>query len=850
VFRPRAKLTILFLTGLTLFGCSGTRAYRTQQVLIDKNEVYQESQLLKNDPVNFIITTPTNKKFLGIPIKKMLYESAHPEPQKKFEKWLAKKEKRKKRLEKWFSPKQVSALENYSVKFNEWLKNNGEPPAVLDTNAINTSKKRIQQYYKNLGYYNVIVEHYTTHIKPKKVVLQYQIYPDKQYEIDSIETQIDSPQIEKIYTSNTAGAIIKQGDAFEINKFEKERERLFTLFRNNGVYNFQQNSIQFIAAIDSTGQDLKIPVTIEIQNPQQLVNQISTTVPYQTYTIDKIEVFVDDFNVGTNIDQFTDSIQYKDITLYSKGKLKYRPQAITSGIAIKKNKPYSDLDRTLTYRYFTNLKNFKYPNINYSLISEKEDQLKASIFLTPRERFSLGFDLDFSHSNIQDFGIGLGGGLGIRNVFRGAESLEFNIKNTLGASRDIAQKGDQFFNLFELGADLKLSLPRLVFPFFENTWTTPEMNPVTQMILGTSIQQNIGLDKQFFKSTYQFDWQPRKNKKVQIKWIDLEFVNNRNLSNYFNVYRNSYDRLNSIAAIYNTQTDFQDVDGNLSIPEGTVGFINAVLNNEAVLSQENPDFKTVNTVKERQDRLTANNLILGSSFSLNFNSQESIFDENFYQLRWKVDWVGNLLNGVLRAVNAPENDQGQTQLGGVSPSQYVKSEVDYIKHWPLGSEQVIAFHAFGGLAIPYGNANNMPFSRSYFSGGANDNRAWKAYKLGPGSSNNINEFNEANFKLAFNIEYRFPLSGPLKGGLFIDAGNVWNIFDDVDDPTFRFDGLQDLSEIAIGSGIGLRYDFDFFVFRFDTGLKTYNPALPEGERWWGEYKFKNAVFNIGINYPF
>ena len=847
---PRAKLTILFLTVLTLYGCYGTRAFRTRQVLIDKNEVYRESQLLKNDPVNFIITTTANKKFLGIPIKKMIYESAYPEPQKKFEIWLTKKEKRKKHLERWFSPKQVSALKNYSVKLNKWLKNNGEPPAVLDTNAINISKKRIQQYYKNLGYYNVIVDHDTIHTKPKKVVLQYQISQNKKYEIDSIKTKIDSPQIEKIYTSNAAAAIFKQGDAFEINKFEKERERLFTLFRNNGVFNFQQNSIQFKAAIDSTGQDLKIPVIIEIQNPQQLVNEISTTVPYQTYTINEIEVFVDDFNAGINIDQFTDSIQYKDITLFSKGKLKYRPQAITSGIAIKKNQPYSDLDRTLTYRYYTNLKNFKYPSINYSLIPEKEDQLKASIFLTPRERFSLGFDLDFSHSNIQDFGIGLGGGLGIRNVFRGAESLELNIKNTLGASRDIAQKGDQFFNLFELGADLKLSFPRLVFPFFENAWTTPEMNPVTQIILGTSIQQNIGLDKQFFKSTYQFDWQPKKNKKVQIKWIDLEFVNNRNLSNYFNVYRNSYDRLNSIAAIYNNQTDFQDVDGNLSIPDGTEGFINVVLNNETILNEENQDFKTVNTIKERQDRLTANNLILGSSFSLNFNSQESIFDENFYQLRWKVDWVGNLLNGVIRAVNAPENDQGQTQLGGVSPSQYVKSEVDYIKHWPLGNEQVIAFHAFGGLAVPYGNANNMPFSQSYFSGGANDNRAWKAYKLGPGSSNNINEFNEANFKLAFNLEYRFPLSGPLKIGFFIDAGNVWNIFDDVDDPAFRFDGLQDLSEIAIGSGIGLRYDFDFFVFRFDTGFKTYNPALPEGERWWGEYKLKNAVFNIGINYPF
>ena len=197
-----------------------------------------------------------------------------------------------------------------------------------------------------------------------------------------------------------------------------------------------------------------------------------------------------------------------------------------------------------------------------------------------------------------------------------------------------------------------------------------------------------------------------------------------------------------------------------------------------------------------------------------------------------------------------KNKNNQYEIAGVSPSQYVKTEVDYIKHWPLGKERVIAFHAFGGIAIPYGNATNMPFSRSYFSGGSNDNRAWKAYKLGPGSSNNINEFNEANFKLAFNIEYRFPLSGPLKGGFFIDAGNVWNIFDDIEDSEFRFDGVQDLSEIAIGSGIGLRYDFDFFVFRFDTGFKTYNPALPQGERWWKEYNLKSAVFNIGINYPF
>ena len=154
------------------------------------------------------------------------------------------------------------------------------------------------------------------------------------------------------------------------------------------------------------------------------------------------------------------------------------------------------------------------------------------------------------------------------------------------------------------------------------------------------------------------------------------------------------------------------------------------------------------------------------------------------------------------------------------------------------------------MAVPYGNATNIPFVLSYFAGGTNDNRAWKAYRLGPGSSQNLNEFNEANFKLAANMEYRFPIFGNLKGALFVDAGNIWNLWDNVQDQASRWDGWQDLDEIAIGSGFGLRYDFDFFVFRFDTAFKTYNPVLSRADRWGSEYAFKKAVFNVGINYPF
>ncbi|MEL6305395.1 MAG: BamA/TamA family outer membrane protein, partial [Bacteroidota bacterium] len=187
---------------------------------------------------------------------------------------------------------------------------------------------------------------------------------------------------------------------------------------------------------------------------------------------------------------------------------------------------------------------------------------------------------------------------------------------------------------------------------------------------------------------------------------------------------------------------------------------------------------------------------------------------------------------------------------GVPFSQYIKPEVDFIKHWPVGGSKVLAFRSFIGMAVPYGNSTNIPFVRSYFAGGSNDNRAWNAYELGPGSTSNVNDFNEANLKLAFNFEYRFPIAGDVKGALFADAGNIWNVFDDEDNPDAIFSGFESLQDLALGTGMGLRYDFSYFVFRLDLGFKTYNPAEEASKRWFRDYNFRNAVFNVGINYPF
>ena len=163
---------------------------------------------------------------------------------------------------------------------------------------------------------------------------------------------------------------------------------------------------------------------------------------------------------------------------------------------------------------------------------------------------------------------------------------------------------------------------------------------------------------------------------------------------------------------------------------------------------------------------------------------------------------------------------------------------------------IFAFRSYAGIAIPYGNSNSIPFAKSFFAGGPNDNRAWTAYNLGPGSSNTTNEFNEANFKIHLSAEQRFSLFGNFKGALFVDAGNIWNVLDNVEDDKATFTNFNSLEDIAVGSGFGLRYDFNFFVLRFDTGFKTYDPSQSEGNRWFRDYNFRNAVYNIGINYPF
>ena len=843
------NIVILLLVCVILHSCSSTKKLTQEENLIVKQSFVLNEEEVNQDPVLILSQTPENQKIFGIPFKLHLYNLSESNPEESFETWLNKKPKRAKRLNRWLSHKQVEQLKKYKVGFSNWIKKTGESPSLVNAEKIALTNSLFTQYYNNLGYFNTTSTATLAQVAPQKASISYQVKTGPRFTLDSITNVAGSKDIDSIYKAYHSESILKQGNVFKVEDINAERERLINVFRNNGIFNFQQRSIRFKAFKDSLGIDTKIPLVIEIKNAQKRVQDTLIELPYKVQKIRSLSIYIE--NPEQDFSVYTDSINFNGIKIFSVGPLKYKPSVLVKGVQIIPDQPYSYQDRTTTYRYFNELQNFKYPTITYEAINKAPSFLDANVYLSPRERFSLGFDFDVSHSNIQDIGITLGSSVISRNVFRGAEILEFGIKSTVGSSRDVAEQKSTFFNLFEVGGNLLLRVPRLLAPQKIKTAFFEDINVKTNISLGISLQENIGLDRQSFTGNLEYQWKTKPTYTYTLKLADIEYVDNRAISNYFNVYRNSYDRLNNIArSLPGNNSPYLNEEGDLALPTGADLFINHVLDQRTTLTPEDNLYTSVSNINERKNRLTANNFIVGSSFSFTKNNQESIVDESFSQFRVKMEWVGNILNGLLNVTNTPKNSDGNRFIFNLAPTQYFKSEVSYIKHWEVGRERILAFRGFTGIALPYGNSNSIPFTRSYYAGGSNDNRAWKAYKLGPGSSSDINEFNEANFKIALNLEYRYPILGPLKGAFFIDAGNIWNINNNVPDLKQNLNDFRDLNQLAVGTGFGLRYDFDYFIFRLDTAFKTFDPSQAPENRWGSQIALRKAVFNVGINYPF
>ncbi|MCB4799573.1 translocation and assembly module lipoprotein TamL [Neotamlana laminarinivorans] len=840
-----SKILIISICFNYFSSCDSVKRVAENDYLLAKNTIKVNNEKNNTEVLNNLLYQQSNVKIplINLPLRLHVYNLARPNIDSIINENIFLNTKKKQRLENFLSTKQFDKYIQSKKDFNTWLKNTGEAPVIVDEDKASKTVTRFNNYYINNGWFDVDANYKIDKKENKKAEVTYNINTGKAYVLDTITANIKSPIVDTLYKEIKKKSLLKRFEQYKTDNFNNERDRISSALRNSGVYHFKSDYINY--TIDTIGTNNKVNVGINILNRAIRTPDSTRREPFKIYKVSDVNI-ITDYTFENRGKPFNDSIKYNGFKIYAYDKIKYNAKALTDAVFINPGGVYKELDKTRTYRHLNELRTFKYPNIEY--VEKGKNRLSDTIRLTPLKKFNFGFSTDASQSDIQIVGFSLNPSLKIRNIFRGAETFEISGVASIGASTDANRNSDEdpFFDINEYGVDFKLTIPRLFSPFYTEPFIPKYMSPSTQISLSATSQTNIGLDKQSFSGVFNYNWYPNSKISNRLDFFNIQYVKNLNIDNYFSVYTTSYSNLNDIAQDLGYVTD----DDDLSIPTEADEFIDDVLSGNTTLTSDDDDYITVSNINERKLRLTENNLILASSFTFTNDGRTNLFDNDFSIFKAKLEVSGNLFATAADLMGFERNADNRFEILNVAFSQYTKAEIDYIKHWDLGRNNVLAFRSFLGIAIPYGNSNSIPFSKSYFAGGPNDNRAWTAYSLGPGSLETTYEFNEANFKLAVSAEQRFNIVGSLNGALFVDAGNIWNVLDNVDDDSATLSSFTSLKDIAIGSGFGLRYDFSFFVFRFDIGFKTYDPSYQDENRWFNDYNFANAVYNIGINYPF
>mgnify|MGYP001231102238 FL=1 len=838
-----SKILFIILIFGFLTSCNSIKRVPKNAHLLTKTTIKVNDKNEESEAVTNLIHQKPNSSipYINFKTRLYLYNWARPNLDSILKARVKNNPKRTARQTRFLSKKQFNQGQRMKLGFNKWLKETGEAPVIVNDSLSKKTAKRLEDYYWNNGWLDVKTDFETIRNDNQRASVTYKVITGEPYIIDSLSTNIETPVIDSLYQNSLSESLIKPNKQYKTNDGLAERDRITDMLRNSGVYHFSQDNILF--KMDSIGKTKKI--NIELYISEKPIRKEDTTLyePFKIYKVKDVNIYTNNAFEDKDI-PIKDTTFYNGYNIYSKEKLRFNSKMLTDAVFIKPKTLFRDKNKSLTSRRISNLKTFKYPKIEY-VENTADTTLTANIYLTPLKRFSLGFSAEASQSNIQTIGFSLNPSLLMRNVFKGAETLELSGIASIGASKDGSNERDQFFDINEIGANLRLTIPRLFSPFNTEKIIPSSMFPSTRISLATTSQTNVGLDKQTATGTFNYRWFPNNKVSNRLDVFNVQFVKNLNTGNYFNVYENSFNSLNTIAInsgyINSGETLALPNQANLFIADATSGNVSGITTT---------NLQTVKAINERKERLTEDNLILATNFSYTKDRRDNLFDNDFSIFRLRLELAGNVLAATSNMLGLQKNNNDKYELFNVAFSQYVKTELDYVKYWDLGAKNVIAIRSFFGIAIPYGNSTNIPFAKSFFGGGANDNRAWSAYNLGPGSTQSVNEFNEANMKIALSAENRFNLFGALNGALFVDAGNIWNVLDDVDDDASTFNAISSIKDIAVGSGFGLRYDFNFFILRGDIGFKTYDPAYNEGNRWFKDYNFANAVYNIGINYPF
>ncbi len=713
----------------------------------------------------------------------------------------------------------------------------GEPPVLLDTMLVNKGARQMEIYLRKNGYFNaevngesIINTEKSLFWKPgKKSRVIYHVELKDLYTIKNVEWTTEDANIKKQLPKLQEKSLVKANERFRVTTLDAERARITLFLSNEGFYEFIPDYIVY--QLDTVTSPKEVNVKLTVLNQKALDgygNFTGKTLPHRKFYIGEIS-FSTSFNPLDPNETPTDTIEYKGLDIFSIGLSCVKPVILDRRVEVKETQLYQQRYLDETYKRFSQLGVFKTVNIQLSPRNDPktgQSLLDVKVLLAPNKKQALSFDPRVTN---RSGNMGIYGNLIYkhRNVFRGAESFEF--KTVVGAEASqvlgdgSANTGNQIvqrtfqLNTFEIGPELNLILPRL-FPR-DLAKTSRSNDPKTTLRAGLNYQRRPDYTRTL--SQVSFGWNfienPETVSSFDIEWAELSVI-----------------KIDRSAA-------FDEWLGSL---------------NDSYLANSYQD-----------------HLILASRIGFTVNTQKDGNQPRAFYYRGNIlEGAGNLLRAIYqRLPNAETDSLGSYEINNIRFAQYVKSDHDVRFYTQKDDRNKFAFRAFVGVGIPLKNLPSLPFEKSYFSGGANGLRAWQARTLGPGSFRDttlVRSFNNiGDIKLEFNAEYRFKITQMFQAAFFLDAGNIWLANKDNSRPNAEFNKSRFYKEFALGTGVGLRFDFDFFIVRMDVGIPLRDPLKVDGEKWlWqgkDEYNafltdvnnspssFKlQSVLNLGLGFPF
>lgn len=736
------------------------------------------------------------------------------------ERVLKAEKKNEKRIKKGKKPKTPKLKDKSNLLLVESIRDIGEPAVIFDSSLTEQTRLQLVKFLFSKGYFNNRVTDTIEFNKDSnRVTTKYILYPKAPYMVNRITYLMEDEKLGAMLLKDTVNTLLKVGMQYDAAKIQDERQRITDFALNNGYFYFENAYVHF--DVDSGYNNNSVSVVINLKKFPKSYSASNDSLIYVNHPRMKVEnVYIITEAVYGDVKEakFTDTLKTKrDGTVFLLNKkLAYRQPIIINNTDIYRGQWFRKDTSEQTYKQLLGLGIFKNVTIKFLKNEDHSNRLDCYIICNPLLKQSLTAEIEGTNTS---------GNLGIdgsvvyqnKNFFRGGELIELKLQAAILAQRQLSNdtttivnsvedavdlnRLQRTFNTVQFGPEFTFSVPRAFFPF--------SLLPFKKDML----------PRTYVKTSLNYQASPQFSRVITNINYGFSFLSNK-------------------GRLRHNFVPFEAYLVRANLAQSYIDYLQS-LNDAFLLNSFSDHITTL------------------SKYSLTYTSKENsnTSRKTVHYIKGTLSSSGNILRQYFKSTGAASDTAGRYLLFGIPFAQFVKGDVDYRIYIPVRTKSRLVYRVAGGIGRPLKNLNVLPYEQSYFSGGPNSVRAWRTRTLGPGGYNpgsiETRYDKIGDILLEGNVEYRFHIIKTFNGALFVDAGNVWRLKKDPTKPNGEFVVPNFADQIAIGGGMGIRWDLSFFVLRFDLAAPLKDPKYPIGDRWtFDKQPWKQLVANFGIGYPF